>query len=187
MSLRLVATAAVLSASLARAGDFRAAYVDLQRAVVEVDEGKAARARLQVRIDEKEKAFQVEGEALKKDRAEFEKQAPAMAEDARRQKGEALQKRMSEFAQHLEAGRAELQGLERKEMAAISSRMEPLLAVLAQREGFTMVFDKTASGLAYAPVALDLTNELIRAFNQANPEGARKAAPRDEPKKTPGK
>ena len=46
--------------------------------------------------------------------------------------------------------------------------MQPIITSIAQRDGFTMVFEKTDSGLLYAPPSLDLTNELIRLFNEKN-------------------
>ena len=43
--------------------------------------------------------------------------------------------------------------------------MDPIIAIIAQREGFTMVFDKGNAGLVYAPPSLDVTNELVRLYN----------------------
>jgi hypothetical protein len=67
-------------------------------------------------------------------------------------------------------------------------KFEVLLGQIAQREGLTMVFDKSSSGLAWAPPALDLTNELIRMYNaqaKTTPAAAPKGdAPKaDAPKK----
>ena len=53
----------------------------------------------------------------------------------------------------------------RKELGTIFPKLESLLGQIAQREGLTMVFDRSSSGLAWAPSSLDLTNELIRMYN----------------------
>jgi outer membrane protein len=49
--------------------------------------------------------------------------------------------------------------------------MDPIIASIAQREGFTLVFEKTDSGLVYAPQSLDLTNELVRLYNDQHKGG----------------
>ncbi len=167
---------------LVLAGDFKAAYVDLQRAVQEVDEGRAAMARLKSVVDAKQKNLEKEQEQLKKEKESFEKQAATMSDEARTKLGQELSKKLYDFQQRFEAGRAELAGLERKELSAIAPKMEALLGQLAQKEGLTMVFDKSSSGLAWAPASLDLTNELIRAYNSAYKADA-KAAPKGDAKK----
>lgn len=183
MRKSLLVVSALLIATAARAGDFKAAYVDIQRAVQEVDEGKAARARLQGIVEQKQKALQAEQEGLKKEKDDFEKQAATMTEEVKRQKGEALQKKLYEFGQRFEVGRTELAGIERKELAGMFPKMEVLIGQMAQREGFTMVFDKSSSGLAWAPPALDLTNELIRTYNATYKMVSKADAPKVEAKK----
>lgn len=154
----------LLAAATAHA-EFKAAFVDLQRAVVEVEEGRAAKARVQALVAAKQKDFDREKDALQAEKTAYDKQAATMTEDARRKKEEDLQKKLFDFQQRAEKSRAEVQDSERKELAAIFARMEPLLAQIANRDGFTMVFDKNGSGLAFAPPSLDLTNELIRLYN----------------------
>lgn len=157
--------AALLLAAATAHAEFKAAFVDLQRAVVEVDEGRAAKGRVQALVESKQKDFDKEKDALQAEKAAYDKQVATMTEDARRKKEDELQKKLFDFQQRAEKSRAEVQETERKELGAIFARMEPLLAQIATRDGFTMVFDKTGSGLAYAPPSLDLTNELIRTYN----------------------
>lgn len=182
MSFKSVISAAVLFASAAHAADFKAAYVDIQRAVTEVDEGKAAKARLQAQADAKQKAFEKEKAALQAEVDAYTKQKPTMDDKVAAQKEMDLQKKTYEFAQKAEKLRGELADSERKELGAIFPKLEQLLGQIAQREGLTMVFDKSSSGLAWAPASLDLTNELIRMYNtQFKAGGAKKDAPAPKP------
>ncbi|MEW6431153.1 MAG: OmpH family outer membrane protein [Myxococcota bacterium] len=157
--------AALLAASVGHASDFRAAYVDIQRALMEVEEGKAAKARLQKIADQKQKAFEAEQAAIKAEVDSFQKQRAMMDDKARDAKEMELQKKTFEFAQRAEKLRVEIAESERKELATIFPKFEQLLGQIAQREGLTMVFDRSSSGLAWAPPSLDLTNELIRMYN----------------------
>src|SRR5712664_4130297 len=104
MSLRKVLAAlAVLSifSPLARA-ELKLGYVDLQRALAEVEEGRAAKARLQGMIEAKEKEINKEQEGLRKEKEVLDKQASAMSEEARLQKNNDLQKKVMELAQKWE-------------------------------------------------------------------------------------
>ena len=82
---RLTAVLALLAAAAARA-EAKFGYVDLQRALNEIDEGKAAKARssrTSTRSRSSSTTKQVEFDKLRQD---FEKQAVVMAEQARRDK-----------------------------------------------------------------------------------------------------
>ncbi|HZA13525.1 MAG TPA: OmpH family outer membrane protein [Myxococcaceae bacterium] len=192
MSLRsaftTLALAAPLVAGVAHAAEFKAGYVDLQRALLEVEEGRAAKARLKKMVDEKQKELDKEQEALRKEMQTLEKQATAMSEETRIKKQSELQQRALALGQKWEKGQAEMTQTERKELQVIFSKMDPIIAEIAQREGLTMVFEKADSGLVYAPPALDLTNELVRVYNaRAGKKGAPagKDAPVSEKKPAP--
>lgn len=186
MSSRVFAAVLALAAGSSLAAEFKAAYVDIQRAVQEVDEGKAAKTRLQSMADQKQKDFEKEQNALKAEVEAYQRQKAMMDDKVASAKEMELQKKTYDFAQKAERLRQELSESERKELATIFPKLEQLLGQIAQREGLTMVFDRSSSGLAWAPQSLDLTNELIRMYNAQYKAagGAKKPdAKKDEPKK----
>jgi outer membrane protein len=168
----------VLVSLTSQAADFKAAYVDVQRAVQEVDEGKAAKTRLQALVAEKQKVLEKEQTTLKAEKDAYDKQSSTMTDGARRNKEEELQKKFMDFSQRAEKFRTDMAEQERKELGSIFPKLEALLGQIATRDGLTMVFDKSNSGLAWAPPALDLTNELIRMYNASS-----KSPKVDAPKK----
>ena len=184
MSKSLVAAIALVAAG-AHAADFKAAYVDIQRAIQETDEGRAAKTRLQSMVESRQKPLEKEKNALQAEMEAFQKQAGMMDEKAKMAKGEELQKKAFEFTQKGEKVRAELQEMERRELGGIMPKLEQLIGQIAQREGLTMVFDKSSSGLAWAPASLDLTNELIRMYNAAYKPGTGSAAAPAKPAGAP--
>lgn len=159
---------AVLAFPLVARADFKAGYVDLQRALTMIEEGKEAKRRLQQVLDQKQKDLDKEQEALKKEKDILDKQAAMMSEETRNQKQLELQKKLFELAQRWEKGKAEMANKERTELQGIFQKMDPIIAQIAEREGLTMVFEKTDSGLVYAPAQLDLTNELVRMYNDTH-------------------
>jgi outer membrane protein len=171
--------------------ELKLGYVDLQRALTEVEEGRAAKARLQGLIEAKEKEISKEQEGLRKEKEVLDKQASAMSEEARMQKNNELQRKVMELAQKWEKARQDMSAKERTELQAIFAKMDPIIAAIAQREGMTMVFEKNDAGLVFAPPHLDMTNELVRRYNdqhkgQGQPKADAPKQPADAPiKKEP--
>ena len=141
------------------------AFVDLQRALVEVEEGRAAQARLRSFGENTQKEIEKDQEALKKEKEQFDKQAATMTEAARRQKAGEFEKKMLDFNAKVQKLQGDMENRQRNEIDIIVSKMDPLVQAIAQREGITMIFDKSRAGLVFAPAHLDLTNELIRMYN----------------------
>lgn len=177
MSLRstLAALAAVLSLALpaaASAADLKIAYVDLQRVLLEVDDGKAAKTRLQKWLDDRQKEIDREQETLRKEKEVLDKQASAMSEETRIQKATELQKKVMELAQKYERSRAEAANKERQEMEPIINKIDTVIASIAEREGLSFVLDKRDSGIVFALGQYDISNDVIRSYNSS-----KKAAP----------
>ena len=184
MSFRNAIAALALVSSVAHA-EFKAAYVDIQRAVQEVEEGKIAKTRLQGMADIKQKAFEKEQNALKAEVEAYTKQKTTMDDKVAAAKEGELQKKMFDFQQRAQGLQKDLADSERKELSTIFPKLETLLGQIAQREGLTMVFDRSSSGLAWAPASLDLTNELIRMYNSTYKPGAKAPAPTPAPAPAP--
>ena len=175
-----VLAALTLFAASALAADFKAAYVDMQRAVQETDDGKAAMLRLKALKESKERQVEKDRNALQAEVEAFQKQAQTMEEKARMAKEQDLQKKYVELAQRAERAGNEMAEQQNKELNNVVPKLRQLLGLIAQREGLTMVFD---TGVAWAPPSLDLTNELIRMYN-AQYKGAKSDAPKAvDPKK----
>ena len=90
MLTALLACLLLVAPRLAHAAELKIAYVDLQRAFAEVDEGRAAKARLEQIRDAKQKEIDKEQDALKKEKETYEKQMATMTEATRGQQGSEL-------------------------------------------------------------------------------------------------
>ena len=179
----LLALAAVPAAARA---EQKIGYVDLQRALNEVDEGKAAKALLKKDFDEKQRQLDLKKTEFEKLQADFEKQAVVMSEQARKDKGQDLDRRARELQSLFMNLQKDLSDRERDTTRGIFDKMATIVREIAEADGFTMVLERQDAGIVYAPASLDLTNELVRKYNArfgagkagAKPPAAKPAAPK---------
>jgi outer membrane protein len=148
--------------SLARAQQ-KVGYVDLQRALNEVEEGKAAKAGLKKEFDQKQKALDERKAEFDRLRVDFEKQASVMSEEARRQKQADLERKGQELQGFFMQMQKELSDRERETTRGIYDKMHGIVREIADAEGLSMVV--TAEALVFAAPSLDITNELVRKYN----------------------
>ena len=157
--------------------DLKLGYVDLQRALQEVSEGRDAKMRLKTELDKSKVEMEADQKKLREDKLVLDKQGSMMSEEVRTQKFTEWQQRLMSASQKAEKKQQELQDRERAEMRKIFDKMDPIIAAIAQRDGLSMVFEKTDSGLVYAPSSMDLTTELVRTYNEKYPVKGLKPLP----------
>jgi outer membrane protein len=91
-----------------------------------------------------------------------------MSEQARRDRGQDLERRARELQTLFVQLQKEISDREREATKGIFERMSAIVRDIAEAEGFTVVLEKGA-GIVYAPPSLDLTNDLIRKYNARHP------------------
>jgi len=175
VTVRIAAIALALAPLAASAADPKFGYVDLQRALEEIDEGKAAKAQLKKDFDEMQKKLDQRTDEVKRLDADFQKQALVMAPDAKASRAAEIERKKAEVQQFFVGLQQELAGREREVTRGIFDKMVGMVRELAEAEAFTMVLDRNT--VLYAPPSLDVTNELVRKYNARYGAGKAAAAP----------
>jgi outer membrane protein len=163
LTAALALTAISALPQVARA-EQKIAYVDLQRALEETDEGKKAKAKLKADFEKKQKELDARQEELKKMKADLDKQQAILKPEALQAKQQELQQKLVGLQETYMRLQKDLQEKEAQETGKIFKKMQGVIATIAEKENVTFVLEKN-SGILYAPPSLDLTNELIRKFN----------------------
>ncbi|HEY7725264.1 MAG TPA: OmpH family outer membrane protein [Anaeromyxobacteraceae bacterium] len=175
--------AALLVAAPAGAADLKIGYLDFQRVLNEVEEGKTAKASLKRDFDEKQKTIDKDKADFEKLQVDFQKQSVVMSEEARREKAMELERRLGEAQTRALGFQKEITEREREITRGIYDKTAALVREVAEAEGFTLIFERNDAGLLYGPAALDLTNEVIRKYNARHRPAAGKPAAGPEKKK----
>jgi outer membrane protein len=193
--MRTVAFAAIAALALvasprpAGAADLKIGYVNLQAAMNDVEEGKAAKAALKKEFDAKQKTLDDKQNELKRLKEDLDKQAIVMSEETKREKQIDFERRVMEVQQLFVKLQQELGEREREMMKVIIDKMELVIKEIAEAGGFAYVFEQQNAGILFAPSADNLTNELVRKYNArfkggaAAPSGEKKGAAKSEPAK----
>ena len=162
----LIMAALLIPSVRAFAAEAKIGYVDLQKALLEVEEGKKAKGNLQVYFEEKQKMLDAESTRLQQAKDDLEKQAMAIAPDIYKQKENDLQKQLVEAQKLYYNLQMELKQKEQEAVAPILDKMQVILKDVAEKEGYDLILDKNSSGIVYAPMKYDLTAQLIRIYDE---------------------
>jgi outer membrane protein len=140
-------------------------YVDLQRALMETEEGRKARADLKKVFETKQKELDEQQNELKKSMEDLEKKRTLLPADKVKAIEADIQGRLQKVQQMYMRHQQDLSGKEQEATGKIFERMQRIIAKISTSENFTLVFDRQQAGLIFAKPHLDLTNEVIRRYN----------------------
>jgi outer membrane protein len=156
------------SAAKGASDDALIGYVNIQRAIVEVEEGKRAKEKLKATFDVKQKALSDKESELKKMKDAIEKESVVKDDAATRQKKAEFQTKLLELQQVFMKEQQELQAEEAKALSGITEKMKKVIQEIGEQGGYTLILEIQDSRLLFAKPHLDLTNEVIRKYNARN-------------------
>ena len=163
-----VAAAAIAIPTFAQsAAPARFAVIDVQRVLSTSVAGKAAQDRLKKLNDEKAARAQKMQEELNALNTDINNKKLSLSED----KLADMQKQLSDkqvalqrFGQDAEREMGEARD---KELADLESKIKPVIDAIGKEMGLAAIFNKFESGLVYASDAIDITDTVIKRFNDA--------------------
>jgi len=172
----------VIAAALirpARAEEVKLGFVDMQRALIETEDGRKAHASLKKAFDQKQKELDEQQDDLKKALEDLNKKRTLLPAETVRQKEAELQERMGKLQQTYMRHQQDLGEKEREATQPIVERLQRIITKIAAAENFTMIFQREA--LVFFRPHLDLTNEVIRRFNSGEEKGSAPASTGSKP------
>ncbi len=147
--------------------DFKAAYIDMQKAIQSTSAGKKAKKSLEKEFNKKKEQLKKKEGALKKEAEAFEKKRMVLSEKVRAEKQAALQKKMIEFQQELQTSQMNIQKKEREFTAPILEKIQKIIKKIAEQKSYSMVFEKNSQAVMWAKADLDITQEVIKEFEKS--------------------
>lgn len=148
----------------------KVATVDFQRAINEVSEGKAAKARLEALYAEKKAALDRLQANISQKQADYEKQKVVLSDTARKAKEEEINNDIMAYQQSLMRYEQEFQQAYMVAMDNLLQKMKTIATQIGAEKGYTLVIEITEGGIVYSSPTIDITDELIKRYNAQHPQ-----------------
>jgi outer membrane protein len=166
MKKLLLITIITLCAFNAYAAEFKIGYVDLNKALNESAKGKTAVTVLEDMVKEKQSVIVEKEKELKALDDEIAKQASILNPDAIKEKQAKREKLMRDYQRMVKDSQDEVQQKRNDFMEGIIKDLRETVVRIGKEKGYSIIFERVASGILYIPEEVDLTDTLIDVFNK---------------------
>jgi len=141
--------------------------VDLQRVLLDTDNGKRARDVLSNFMKNRQAVIELEEKELKRMEDDLVKQASVLSAGGRKDREDLLRRRVAEFQQRAGEMNREVQEKQKEVLEGFREKAERVVAKVAQQLGLLVVVEKGKGGpTVYSDAALDISAKVIDAFNK---------------------
>jgi outer membrane protein len=144
----------------------RIAFVDLQRVLIRSQAGLAAREQLEREKTQMQREIDTRRQEMDKLRDDLEKKGALLTTEVRREREEALERKRRGAARLADDFQRDLA---RKEQQALFRLQQDLVGVierLGKQRGYYMILERRGAVVLYAAPDADLTDEVIRAYDE---------------------
>jgi outer membrane protein len=166
-------------------GTAKIAWMNLEQAVLTTDEGKNLVAEIQKYVEAKN----TENNNLRKEldtlRNQLEVQGSKLTDEARTELEEQIESKDTGLQRFQQDTQKDIENRRLKMTNYLARRMQPAIEKLAKEKGVSAILIFNSSRDAYVDPSLNLTEEIVKAYNQAYGSGAKAAAPAAAPSSTP--
>jgi outer membrane protein len=158
----------ILLMAPAAVAQMKFAVIDVQRAVMENEDGLRAQATLKKLFDKRQQELDAKQNALQQARDDIEKQAKVLSKDALARRTEEWQRAMVELQGTFVEFNKELQKKQGELTQPVLTKVISMLRQLAAQDGYDAIFEKNA--VPYARSDLDITDKTIQLYNAGTPK-----------------
>ena len=169
--------------ALTAIGPAKIAWINMEQAVFMCEEGKKVFEEIQKFVTAKKNELdnlRKEADTL---RGQLEMQASKLTDDARADLQEQVQQKETAFERFREDGQKEIESRQVRASNQIGRKMVPVIEKVAKEKGLSAVLNFSSNRDAYVDPSLNITEDIIIAYNQAYPVGAPKAQAAPAPAK----
>jgi outer membrane protein len=142
------------------------AYVDMQKALNYCEAGKEAKKQLTSEVEKMQKNFAGKQKELEKLKEDLEKRGSVLSETVRREKERDYQAKLRELQRLQRDYEEDLRRRDRELTDRILKDLEAIVKKLGEEGKYTVILERNQPAIVYISGALDLTEEVIKIFDQ---------------------
>ena len=141
------------------------AYVNVQMVAAQSVEGKAAAERIKALQEQKSRELQEKNKALQSDQQKLDQGGSVLSDQARAQLQANIERQQRDLQRFTEDAQQDVQQLAEQVEGEFNRKLTPVIDRVAKQKGVHFVFNAAQSGLIWAEPGMDLTAEVIQAFD----------------------
>lgn len=166
-----VAVAALAAPMFAQAPQ-RVAVIDVQKVLTQSTLGKAAYEKLKKMQDDRVEKAKAMDEELRKLDAEINTKKISLSEEKLTEMQKQLADKRISMQRYAQDADREIGEARDRELQALEAKIKPIIDAIGKEMGLAAIFNKFESGLVYASDAIDITDTVVKRFNEAAPAAA---------------
>jgi outer membrane protein len=143
------------------------AFVDLQKIIMESDQGKQIQKIFTDEQERMKKNVDTKQDELQKLKDAIEKQGATITPEARAEKEKQYQSKLKDYQRLVGDYQAELQQKNDEYMQKILKEVVDITKAIGEKEKYTVILEKQQAGIIYSTPAVDITDKIIATFNEA--------------------
>lgn len=151
----------------------RIGYVDIRRVFVRSQAGVAAREQLEKERAQMQREMDGRRQEIDKLREELDKKGTLLTADVRREKEDTLERKRREATRLADDFQRDLVRKEQQILARVQQEVSGVIERLGKQRGFYMILEMRNAGVLYSTPDADVTDEVIRAYDQEAAKGKR--------------
>ena len=159
------------------------AYVNVQAVAAGSVEGRVAAEKIKVLQEQKSRELQEKNKSLQGDQQKLDQGGSVLSDSARAQLTASIERQQRDLQRFTEDAQQEVQQLAEQVEGEFNRKLTPVIDKVAKSKGVHFVFNAAQSGLIWAEPGMDLTAEVIQAFD--SPGAAAAPAPAAPPRGAP--
>ena len=144
----------------------RVALIDVQRVLARSAAGVAAREQLERERATMQREMDGKRKELETLRDELEKKGPLMTAEARRERQDSFERKRRDAARLVDDFQKELEKKEQLLLQKVLQDLSGIIERVGKERGYHLIVERRGAMVLYAAAEADLTDEVIRAYDQ---------------------
>lgn len=145
------------------------AVVDFQRIFETSEAGKTVRNEITTKGKKMEAALKEKGAEIEELKKRIEREALVMSKDMREEKEREFRIKVNDIKTLQKKFEAELQTMQKRLLNKIKKEVITIVREIGKTEGYLLIIEKL--GVLYAPSTIDITDEIIKKYNEKTSAG----------------
>lgn len=140
--------------------------IDLQKILSTSDAGKQAQQKIAVKGQELQADLEAKAAALTEEQERYNREAAVMSSEARSEKERELKIKKLDFDDLKEKYESDFNVYNQELVNQFKLDVLSAVDKIGKKEGYTIILEKSSSGVVYFPSTIDLTDKVILQYNE---------------------